>query len=672
MATISATLRLFDRFSQTLAKARTSMNATTKTAQKLQQQLSVPVQMNVGAAVNTSSLGRVGRTIRVFLRRLPVIVQVALNVARLAVAAGRIKQLFGGNQPGPANSSAATGAVSEAIGANEKSEGFLEKAKSVGEAFGGMETIQKLGEATIGGAMEYQKLKDMFIAKTGDAEVGSAMFEKFKADALKTGTEVKEALEGSLSLLSVTKNTDQLTKLNDFAQRLHAFDSSGSGYEEAVSAVKEAFSGDTSSLAEKFSIPESEIEKLNLGELGKSGNMDGFLKAFDELLAKQGMGKEAFDKMLSTPTKQLDQLSGKFKSALADSGGMALQSLLPLITVLNQAFDEGKFKPFFTGLQVALYAIGNAASTVVGFIMNHLVALQNVLLAVGIIAAVVAAIWLGSWIIAVWPVFAVIAIVALLIAVLNDFGVSTQQIVGFVSGAFFALFAYLQNVIAVFWNWLVAFVEFFANMFNDPVYAIKKLIFDLVKGMVEFFINFIKSIDKGLNWLISKINSITGLKIDVDIESLDTKFLDQFKPTTNEDVRDLSKYRMPQKNVTEAFGQGLKFSDIAINAVKNGSGNMDFNSIFGNWNAKQPPANIGRVDTVGKIDDTVDVSSEDLDVMRDLAEIQSIQNFVTLTPTVQVSTGDIHQGADIDAMIKRIEEAMEATLANSAQGVYSY
>jgi hypothetical protein len=79
---------------------------------------------------------------------------------------------------------------------------------------------------------------------------------------------------------------------------------------------------------------------------------------------------------------------------------------------------------------------------------------------------------------------------------------------------------------------------------------------------------------------------------------------------------------------------------------------------------------IGQVGEVGKIRDTVDISSEDLKIMRELAEMRHIQNFVTLTPTVQVTTGPVSKEVDVDTMIARIETFLTEQIASSAQGVY--
>lgn len=81
---------------------------------------------------------------------------------------------------------------------------------------------------------------------------------------------------------------------------------------------------------------------------------------------------------------------------------------------------------------------------------------------------------------------------------------------------------------------------------------------------------------------------------------------------------------------------------------------------------------IDKVGEVGKIKNKVDISSEDLKTMRELAEMKNIQNFVTLQPTVQV-TGDNHYstGYDIDTVIARIERELEEGIASSARAVWN-
>ncbi|MNV75478.1 hypothetical protein D3C71_1687660 [compost metagenome] len=71
------------------------------------------------------------------------------------------------------------------------------------------------------------------------------------------------------------------------------------------------------------------------------------------------------------------------------------------------------------------------------------------------------------------------------------------------------------------------------------------------------------------------------------------------------------------------------------------------------------------------INDTVDISSDDLKMLRELAEIQAIQNFVQLTPTVQVTTGNINNAGDIDTIINKIGQKLNEEFVSTAQGVYT-
>lgn len=83
-------------------------------------------------------------------------------------------------------------------------------------------------------------------------------------------------------------------------------------------------------------------------------------------------------------------------------------------------------------------------------------------------------------------------------------------------------------------------------------------------------------------------------------------------------------------------------------------------------------SHIDKVGEVGKIKDTVDISSEDLKTMRELAEMKNIQNFVTLQPQLSFGDTNIRQdGRSVDEIVANITERMEQELVASARGVYN-
>lgn len=80
--------------------------------------------------------------------------------------------------------------------------------------------------------------------------------------------------------------------------------------------------------------------------------------------------------------------------------------------------------------------------------------------------------------------------------------------------------------------------------------------------------------------------------------------------------------------------------------------------------------NINKIGEINKVNETVNISSDDLKTMRELAEMKSIQNFVTLTPQVSLTTGDINSGYDFETVVQRLANTLEEEMVGAAEGVF--
>ncbi|WP_154665998.1 hypothetical protein [Paenibacillus pinihumi] len=136
-------------------------------------------------------------------------------------------------------------------------------------------------------------------------------------------------------------------------------------------------------------------------------------------------------------------------------------------------------------------------------------------------------------------------------------------------------------------------------------------------------------------------------------------------------VQNLLKDRAAKRDADKADRDKMFQKPPVNNPLPKGPWNVGDNRLNFPDNNNTMPANINKVNEVGRIGETVDISNEDLKVMRDLAEMKAIQNFVTLTPTVQVTTGDIKSTNDVDSIIRKIEEAMKTEIKSAAQGAYA-
>lgn len=298
-----------------------------------------------------------------------------------------------------------------------------------------------------------------------------------------------------------------------------------------------------------------------------------------------------------------------------------------------------------------------------------------------------------------WIVLAVILLVAALyagIAALNHFAGTSISATGVVAGTFFALGASIWNIIAFLWNIFAAIAEFFVNVWNHPVYAVKSLIGNMVKSVLNIFKSFLSGVDdvatglanafisavntaiEGINWLLEAIDSIPF----VDVGRVDklgemtsiVSTLDDWgagiDDWVGEEPADYWKApTMDMMNVGEAFnngyaaGQGLEDwvgnigSNLGIDDLANGlDDNMsDLLAASGN-----PSVKGGKIDKVGG---EVELSDEDIKMLKDIATTKFVNKFTTLQPNMQVTFGDVHENADIDKIMDAIEDMTEQALS---------
>lgn len=583
-------------------------------------------------------------------------------------------------------------AWSKAVDAFNKVKGVAEKAKGVMEVF-------------LKPAAEQQKWEDMFKARSGDDQVGAAMFDKFKQKALGSGQDFNKSMEGVLTLYPQTQNTDQLDKLMDFSATLSAMSPKGKGINEASSAIAEAFKGDTKELAAQMQVKKEDLSGLE--SVAKTQNMEAFLSTLGNIMTTAGMTSTALQTMMDSPVNQWQALLGNYKNSLATIGEGALQGLLPVLTMLNDAFTSGTFYPIIEGLSIGLTLLAQGFTEVAqgalwlwGVLSGTLPVILPILL--GVVAGVVAyrIAMLGAALVTnMMAVATKISAVAqgIFNAVLkaNPVALIISLVVGFII-VLLGLIAALQPVreaIAAFFRWL-----------GEISAAVVGWCIDMFTGLINTIIDLINLILSGVNTVVNAVGDILGIEstISLQLEKVDSEPMKEFVQKGILDFHDSA-----AEGIENFSMQNLK-NEIGIGGTKAG----DQEALLNEWNTEHPgdtfiypknpntpavPASatatnplyspnfttnqgfaaannmntINRVNEVGSVNETVDISSEDLTMLRELAEIQAIQNFVELTPTVQVTTGNINNAGDIDSIISKINQKLNEEFVATAQGVYT-
>lgn len=280
-----------------------------------------------------------------------------------------------------------------------------------------------------------------------------------------------------------------------------------------------------------------------------------------------------------------------------------------------------------------------------------------------------------------WIIIAIIILIAIFyaaVAAVNHFAGTSYSATGMICGAFAVAGAFIGNIIialvngvidsfAIVWNFIATFAEFFANVFNDPIGSIIRLFSGLADTVLQILAGIASAIDTlfGSN-LASAVNGWQG-----SLQGLTDEVAGEAKIKVER--IDPSSMHLDRLNYSNAWDGGNSVGK----SIESKAGNL-FNGLGANdlgAGASGLGSDLGKNADAGakslkNIDDKIDVSNEHLEMLRDLAEEKSIQNFVTLTPTVQVTTGDVKQEADIDKIISKIETYMENELQNSAEGLY--
>lgn len=280
---------------------------------------------------------------------------------------------------------------------------------------------------------------------------------------------------------------------------------------------------------------------------------------------------------------------------------------------------------------------------------------------------------------------------------------------GIVAGVFFALGAIIYNIFMACYNVIAWFINWFARIWNNPEYAAKLAVGNIAKGILDMCISGVESVDDlatslanafvwaankaigAVNDLIDLLNKLPGVdigKVD-EMTYTDSALSSQLsalqsakndvdswigeKPTGWDDnVLDYGGF----KDIGDSFNNGYNWGagvESDIGDWFNGLGDLgipdmsDLGDQLGALadSASNPTIAGGKIDKVKKIEDDVELSDEDIKMLKDIASTKYINKFTTLQPNMSVTFGDVHENADVDKIMEAIENMTEQALAET-------
>jgi len=380
----------------------------------------------------------------------------------------------------------------------------------------------------------------------------------------------------------------------------------------------------------------------------------GIEEGTDGLAGKTAATGGMMQNIKQTWTGALDTLS----TSLRNLGTTAVEGVFPLFKdiILETAATINSLsqtaKPVFEWMAQAGQWIHDNWS-VVGPVFFGVATALGILTAATIFHGTILPIVTSAWaafnaVLRANPIILVISLVASLISILVSLWKTNDNFAA-------ALYRIWNKIVAFFWT----VVEGIASAFEWMAQYVGKVFDTLINGII-----------KGINKVLELVNRVTGSSYKIEAEfSMENvaKGMREYAQIQKE----LAKQRASDAGVQTfiAGRQAARADDVA--PIKTPMPDVSPSLLNpSGFSPNEMIGNIGKVDKVGKIEQPVDISSEDLKIIRELAEINAINNFVTLTPSVSITTGDIRERADVDELIRRIEDYLSRELATTARRVY--
>ena len=341
-----------------------------------------------------------------------------------------------------------------------------------------------------------------------------------------------------------------------------------------------------------------------------------------------------------------------------------------------------------------ILAIAGVGAIVIGVLIAMKAPMEAI---IGVIALIVMA--LAIWKIVQWavngamyacPIVWIIALVIALVAAIYLFmqwmakatGLAGSGL-GMIAGGVNVVIQFFKNLglqvanIALgIWNALGACASNIGTAFHNVICNIQSWFYgllgtavDTVKGIVDT-LNKLPFIDIDTSGIESKASEYAKKKSEAE----DNK--EEYKDVAAEFDKGMSTFKTFKDGwVQEAFQSGSAWGDNIANKISDAVGSFDPTSLLGDTLSGMDPTDYGQgydyssmLDPNGNVpvsvkDGEVNISDEDLKMLKDIATKDYMLNYKHITPNVNIEFGDVKETADVNQVKTALEKMMNEELA---------
>jgi hypothetical protein len=478
------------------------------------------------------------------------------------------------------------------------------------------------------------------------------------------------------------------------------------GYQEMVdyaTQLGKALDGTYDGLKKKgFELSDAQKEIIENGS-----DMEKAL-VIDEVINQSWAG--LYDQMAKTPTGKIASMKNAFGDIREEVGARLLPAVISFVDTINERMPQIQqiLDGFAVGVQYIIAVVQSAVEIVTNvftslipvfqrvgdFISNNI---QPILIALGVAAA-----WFGvqaliagaqafaAFVFANLPLMLTIAIILGIIMKLHSLGASFEEIFGVIGGIvgvtvafiwdlFLGLLEFILGVFNYLVNPIIAWVNFFGNVFKDPIASI----IHLFGSLADNVLGILQKIASALDFVFGShmADTVQGWrdslssKIEIAAETYGNGKYEEVMSALDLSVEDLGLNRMEYgdawntgKGIGENIGGALDNFDLGSM--------LNFPELeYGGFNATDDLLSSiadNTAATAGNTANSADYSEEELKLWRDIAERDTINRYTTVEIDMGgfTTNNTVNSEVDLDGIVDYIANGVEETLMAIPQGVF--
>ena len=427
----------------------------------------------------------------------------------------------------------------------------------------------------------------------------------------------------------------------------------------------------------------------DLKQLGADGKLtsDIVIKAFEAMEDQIDQTFEA--KAPRTWAQGVTSITNTVKyflGILQEMEGGPLQKITGLVWTISDYLQSADGMQLLASIATALGIVGDVLSFVVSTALNLISWLMDnayILIAIFIVlgtAAMVAGIQaLVAWIAAIWPILLIIAIIAILIKIILSLGFTFGDIVGAICGGIMVVISFFKNLGLSIWGIIKGVWAVLKGLWTNTGLAFE----NVGLGIKSFFAGILADVLGFIVDIAAALNNLPFIEFDYSgLANSATYWADQ-QAQADAQI---------EENKASMVDLGTAFTDAfnSVGAFEEGWASDAYNSGF-EWGSKTvenigakaeafgdmfDPATMGasldsvgvdggNLDSVDSIGSDVDISDEDVKLLRDMAARDYLLQLQTVTPVANVTFGDVRETADVGKIVEVIEHMVEDQMSTA-------